>query len=96
MTTPTHEQMAAEIALLRTALRFYAGAEHLNLDENEDFDSVSGEPENWLASGVDDSTTMVENGGVARMALKGIAGDWLCDGEDCTPKPIDGEVSCLA
>ena len=85
----------AEIARLRTALRFYARGEHYHLDEDEDFDTVSGEPQNWLCSGRDDSATMIENGRVALFALQGIDSDWLDGDEDNTPKPVEGEVSCV-
>ena len=85
-----------EIALLRTALRFYARGEHYHLDETEDFDTVSGEPQNWLCSGREDSATMVENGRVAKLALEGVAADWTDGDEDCTPQPLASEVTCAA
>lgn len=89
-----HEAMRDEIARLRTALRFYARGEHYHLDESEEFDTVSGEPQNWLCSGREDSATMVENGRVALFALQGIDANWIDGDEDCTPQPVDGEVSC--
>jgi len=85
-----------EIALLRTALRFYARGEHYHLDESEEFDTVSGEPQNWLASGRDDSATMVENGRVAKLALEGVAVNWHDGDEDNTPLPLGSEVTCTA
>ena len=75
--------------VLLTALRFYARGEHYMVDE-DDFDSVSGEPPNWQCHHED--TTMFEDGTVARLALRGIAGNWVDGGEDDTPAPIDGEV----
>ena len=81
-----------ENARLRTALRFYARGEHYHLDESDEFDTVSGEPENWLFSGREDSATMVENGRVAKFALQGVAVNWIDGGEDHTPKPIEGEA----
>lgn len=85
------DAVKAENERLRVALRFYARSEHYSLDDDEDFDSVSGEPENWLCSGRDDSTTMVEDGTVARRTLRGEAIVWDMEGEDCTPQPIEGE-----
>ena len=81
------EAMKAEIARLRTALRFYARGEHYQLDEAEEFDTVSGEPTNWLCSGREDSTTMVENGRVAKLALEGVTPDWTDGDKDCAPQP---------
>lgn len=90
------QALAAEIATLRTALRFYARGKHYHLDESEEFDTVSGEPPNWLMSGREDSATMVENGQVAKFALEGVAVNWI-DGDDGeTPQPLDTEVSCAA
>ena len=85
-----------EIRRLRTALRFYANGEHFNLDESEEFDTVSGEPQNWLCSGREDSSTMVENGRVALLALQGEDARWVDGDEDCTPQPVAHEVSVLA
>lgn len=83
-----------EIAQLRVALRFYAGAKHYDLDDNEEFDTVSGEPQNWLCSGLEGSATMIENGQVARCALLGEPITWVDGDDDCTPQPIEGEQSC--
>ena len=81
-----------ENELLRTALRFYANGDHYNLDEDEEFDTVSGEPQSWLCSGLEDSQTMVENGEVARYTLMGQVIGWEDDSEDHTPQPIPGEA----
>lgn len=86
----------AELKRLRTALRFYARGEHYHLDESEEFDTVSGEPQNWLCSGREDSATMVENGRVALFALQGIDANWRDGDEDNTPQPVEGEVTCAA
>lgn len=85
----------AEIKRLRTALRFYANGNHYHADEGEEFDTCSGEPQNWLFSGREDSSTGIETGGVARLALQGMDCDWIDGGEDTTPKPVPGEVSCV-
>ena len=87
------DAVKAENERLRVALRFYARSEHYSLDDDEDFDSVSGEPENWLCSGRDDSTTMVEDGTVARRTLRGEVIVWDMDVDDCTPQPIEGEYA---
>jgi hypothetical protein len=79
-----------------TALRFYASGEHYSLDDNDDFDSVSGEPENWLCSGREGSATMVEDGLIARRALRGEPIQWVDGDDDDTPKPIDGEADHAA
>ncbi len=86
----------AEIARLRTALRFYANREHYILDDDEDFEAVSGEPLSWLHSGLEESTTMIEDGSVALLALRGIDAEWRDGDADYTPQPIAGEVSCAA
>lgn len=85
-----------EIALLRTALRFYARGEHYHLDDAEEWGTVSGEPQNWLMSGQENSASMVETGQVAGMALRGVAVDWIDGDDDETPQPVEGEVSCAA
>lgn len=76
-----------------TALRFYANSEHYMLDDDDDFDTVSGEPENWLCSGRDESSTMIEDGTIARRALRGEPIQWIDGDEDGTPKPIEGEAT---
>ena len=89
------EAMRAEIERLRCALRFYASRQHFQIDEDEDFDSVSGEPENWLCSDREGSTTMLEDGTIARLALRGMEMVWTVEGYDGKPSPIPDEVSCL-
>lgn len=85
-----------ENELLRTALRFYANGDHYHLDASEEFDTVSGEPQSWLCSGVEDSETMVENGEVARYTLMGQVIGWEDAEEDHTPQPIEGEAPFFA
>lgn len=85
------ERLQADNDRLRVALRFYARSEHYLLDDAEEFDTVSGEPQNWLCSGREDSQTMVEDGQVARFALRGETINWVDGDEDMTPQPIDGE-----
>lgn len=71
------------------ALRFYANGEHFNIDgDAQEFDTVSGEPINWLFSERDDDCTMIENGGIAKLVLQGKK--LLI--EDDVSKPIEGEI----
>lgn len=93
-TQPQAAGWRQEIARLRTALRFYARGHHYHLDEREEFDTVSGEPQNWLCSGLEESATMVEDGRVALFALQGIDSNWRDGDDDNTPLPVEGEVSC--
>ena len=65
------DSLKAENERFRCALRFYAKGEHHNLDGDDDFDTVSGEPENWLFSCREDSTTMIEDGTIASRTLRG-------------------------
>jgi len=70
------------------ALRFYANGHHYNIDEDhQQFDTVSGEPQNWLFSERDDDCTMIEDGRIAKAVLQGIATAF----EEPSP-PIEGEV----
>jgi Lar family restriction alleviation protein len=70
------------------ALRFYARGHHYNIDEDQQqFDTVSGEPQNWLFSERDDDCTMIEDGSIAKAALCGCA-----QGFEEPPEPLEGEV----
>ena len=78
-------------ALLR-ALRFYAHGEHFIIDPDT-FDTVSGEPQNWLVQDDDGVVpgAMIEDGHVAREALRGADLQALNEaGEE--QQPIEGEV----
>lgn len=88
----TAAQPAALPEPVLQALRFYANGDHYITDDAEDFDTVSGEPENWLCSGLEDSSTMIETGRIARFALTGEALNWIDGGEDQQPKPVAGEA----
>lgn len=85
------ERLKVDAARYQVGLRFYANSGHYSLDEEDDFDTVSGEPENWLCSGRADSATMVEDGTIAQRTLRGEAISWEMEGDDCTPQPIGGE-----
>ncbi|WP_231892080.1 hypothetical protein [Burkholderia sp. MSMB1589WGS] len=70
------------------ALRFYANGHHFYIDrDHQDFDTVSGEPVNWLYSERDDDITMIEDGSIAKAAL---CGGVL--GSEEPEKPLEGEV----
>lgn len=69
---------------LRMGLKFYANKQHMGGFDNEalGFDSVTGEPSNWLFPCVDDDVTfkglgdaveqlVIEDGGIARGVLDG-------------------------
>lgn len=91
-------QAAQPVALpepVLQALRFYAHGEHYSIDRDR-FDTVSGEPQNWLCSVVDDDSTMIEDGTIARAALRGESIDWIDGGDDEQPKPVAGEVFSAA
>ncbi|MFP3652252.1 MULTISPECIES: DUF551 domain-containing protein [Burkholderia] len=68
-------QAAEPVALpqpVLDALRFYANGHHFDIDaEHQQFDTVSGEPANWLFSERDEDCTMIEDGSIARAALCG-------------------------
>ncbi|HDR9100018.1 TPA: hypothetical protein QDB15_001144 [Burkholderia vietnamiensis] len=88
--------MAAEAvaipAAVLDALRFYANGSHFNIDhDHQDFDTVSGEPMNWLYSTRDDDTTMIEDGSIAKAAL---CGKPL--GFEDPETPLEGEVFTAA
>ncbi|WP_175777457.1 hypothetical protein [Burkholderia anthina] len=74
------------------ALRFYAHGHHYDIDsEHQQFDTVSGEPANWLFSERDDDCTMIEDGSIAKAAL---CGGLL--GFEEPEKPLEGEVFTAA
>lgn len=62
-------EAADEIELLRAALQFYAAKEHFILSDAAEWDTVSGEPQNWWCDGA--GTATVEDGSIAAMALRG-------------------------
>lgn len=70
---------------LQEALSFYARGHHFCGGDFEEWESVSGEPPNFLC-GPNDDDGMIEDGSVARMALEqaglGILPDYEDDAED--------------
>lgn len=85
-------QAPAQATLLQ-ALRFYARRKHLVIDEeHQEMDQVSGEPANWLCSHREGDTTMLEDGSIARMALRGEQVHWGDLGEASAPQPLDDEA----
>jgi hypothetical protein len=74
------------------ALRFYANGEHFNIDgDAQEFDTVSGEPGNWLHSQRDEDCTMIEDGGIARAVLQGKKID-----EEAESIPVSDEIFSAA
>jgi hypothetical protein len=70
------------------ALRFYAHGHHFNIDnDHHQFDTVSGEPQNWLMSHREDDCSMIEDGSIAKAVLLG----GLPGFEEPT-EPLEGEV----
>jgi hypothetical protein len=73
------------------ALRFYANGEHFSIDSDaQEFDTVSGEPGNWLHSQKDDDCTIIEDDSIAKAVLQGKR----IDHEEDEPEsvPIEGEI----
>ncbi|KVR27806.1 hypothetical protein WK15_11605 [Burkholderia ubonensis] len=89
--SPAAEAVAIPQPVL-DALRFYANGHHFNIDtDHQQFDTVSGEPTNWLFSERDGDCTMIEDGSIAKAAL---CGGLL--GFKEPEKPIEGEVFTAA
>ncbi|SAL20187.1 hypothetical protein AWB70_01016 [Caballeronia cordobensis] len=85
------EAVALPKAVLE-ALRFYANGDHFSIDEDHhEFDTVSGEPQNFLFSLRNDDCTMIEDGGIARAVLRGNMSDF-----EEPPEPVEGEVFVVA
>ena len=63
------EQVIERLAMFTRALKFYADKEHMSGTEWEKWDSVTGEPPNWRCP-PDDRPMMIEDGGIARSALR--------------------------
>ncbi|UEP31575.1 hypothetical protein [Burkholderia sp. B21-007] len=89
---PRTEVAGAVPAAVIDALRFYAHGHHFSIDDDhQQFDTVSGEPQNWLMSERDDDCTMIEDGSIAKAALCG----GVLGFEEPT-KPVEGEVLVAA
>ena len=63
------DELAAEIADLRAALKWYADGEHFARTDPDAWDTVSGEPQNWWCD--DAGAGMVEDGTLAGKVLAG-------------------------
>ena len=69
-------EAADEIESLRAALKWYADGEHFTKADQNAWDTVSGEPQNWWCD--EAGTAMVEDGSLAGMVLEGkLTGDQL-------------------
>jgi hypothetical protein len=75
--TTREDAKDARITMLENALSYYADGHHLILAEPDAWDTVSGEPMNFLCD--EAGTATVEDGTVAKLAL---AGDPLADDEE--------------
>ena len=74
------------------ALRFYANGDHFHIDGDcQEFDTVSGEPDNWQMSQKDDDCSMLEDGTIAKKALTGEL-VWVEGDDDDAPAPVAGEI----
>lgn len=69
-----------DIENLRRALRFYADGEHFIKSDDNTWDTVSGEPQNYWCD--EAGTATVEDGSIARLALSGQSVQF----EDDTPQ----------
>lgn len=78
------KELRAENERLRQALRFYGHRHHLTLSSPLAWDTISGEPLNYLCD--EAGTATIEDGTVARMALLGKR----LEDDELLP-PIDGE-----
>jgi hypothetical protein len=90
--SPISDQAAGELRVLPKdvldALRFYAHGDHYSIDDDhQSFDTVSGEPANWMFSEKEDDCTMFEDGGIARAVLAGRSA-----GFEEPVEPFEGEV----
>lgn len=83
------EAAIAECQGMIVALRYYANQHHFLIADERAWDTVSGEPQNFHCD--EAGTATVEDGTIAKLALRGEAIHWIEDGEDCSPKPIECE-----
>lgn len=74
---------------LRVALRFYANGHHFAPSDPMQWESVSGEPDNWLCD--DAGLATIEDGSIAKMVLRGQEIEWDEFDDDVQPTPIEGE-----
>ncbi|HBO82074.1 DUF551 domain-containing protein [Cupriavidus sp. UBA2534] len=72
------------------ALRFYANGSHFNIADDTAWDTVSGEPQNFLCD--EAGTATVEDGSIAKLALQG---KFFTDQEYQEPS-VQGEVFTAA
>ena len=73
------------------ALRFYANGGPFSIDgDAQEFDTVSGEPGNFLFSQKDDDCTMIEDGGIAKAVLQGKR--IYHEEDELESAPIEGEI----
>lgn len=61
------DEMAAQVKVMREALKFYADGDHFIIADENAWDTVSGEPQNLLED--EANTATVEDGSIAKHAL---------------------------
>ena len=79
----------AEAENLRKALQFYADKQHFAISEEDAWDTVSGEPQNYWCD--EAGTAMVEDGSIAKMALAGQPINFADEDEDEAAPPTSAE-----
>ena len=62
-------EAADEIERLRKGLQYYADGSHMMLNEPGEWDTVSGEPQNFYCDNA--GTATIEDGSIAKMILQG-------------------------
>lgn len=62
-------RLHAEVENLRAALQWYADGLHFDKASPDEWDTVSGEPQNWWCD--ESGTATVEDGSIAKMTLAG-------------------------
>jgi len=72
-----------EVAALRRCLQFYADGVHFMLSAPEEWDTVTGEPQNFWCDAA--GTATVEDGSLAKMALEGKPIAWDKDEQQELP-----------
>jgi hypothetical protein len=73
-------RLRADVERLKAGLKWYADGSHV-VGLDDDWDTVSGEPQNWLCG---PESGMVENGGVAKTVMDG---GYIVDDEEIIAEP---------
>jgi hypothetical protein len=73
------DDLSAEIERLRKGLKYYADGCHMMLNEPGEWDTVSGEPQNFYCDNA--GTATIEDGSIAKKILEG----WALSDDDDAP-----------